>query len=310
MESNFGEERAFFYSPYGFFKPNISLAREWLAEIKLSISNDKMKVFGESSGINIIYRRLDWDSEFFGIPFFKIEFTEFTQPNDYSIIQNAFFNFKNYIASQFDEYYIFAEVPSEDIGVIAGLTGSGWRLIETRITCYRDDLQSFSFPKRYGVRNATEDDIEELRKTAVTAVNKYDRFHADDFFLKKEADDFLGVFIENSVKGFADEVIVPAEGPPNAFLTCNYLKTPSSLSMGKIAKMVLSAVSEERKGWYSKLITELSFKLKEKGYDIVFMTTQSTNRVVLKVWYRHGYQFGKCSHIFSTYRRKNRIVFG
>lgn len=304
MGNILSERRASFYSPYGFLKGANSLGGEWLSELSQSLSNGGVQRFEDGSGVSICFKKLDWDTDFFGIPFFKVEFTEFNKEVDFLIIQNAFSNFRAHIASSFNEYYIFAEVPCEDTGVIAGLTGSGWRLIETRITCYRDDLQGFSYCKRNAVRNATDGDIEDLRKSAIEAVNYYDRFHADDFFSKKESDDFLAIFIENSVKGFADEVIVPADGPANAFLTGNYLESPPSLSQKKMGKMVLSAVTGARKGWYVKLIAELSFKFKESGLDTVFMTTQATNRAVLKVWYRHGYQFGKCSHIFSTYVRK------
>lgn len=303
MGKTFSEGRAFFYSPYGFLRGANSLGEKWLSEISQSISKGGIEHFEDGSGVSIYFRKLDWDTDFFGVPFFKVEFAEFPRETAFFVIQKAFSNFRDYISSSFPEYYVFSEVPCEDTGVIAGLTGSGWRLIETRITCYRDDLQSFSYPERNPVRSATERDIEDLRKAAVEAVNYYDRFHADDFFSKKESDDFLAIFIENSVKGFADEVIVPADGPANAFLTGNYLESPSSLSGRKMAKMVLSAVTGERKGWYGKLIAELSFKFKEKGLDTVFMTTQATNRAVLKVWYRHGYQFGRCSHIFSTYVR-------
>ena len=303
MENIFSEERAFFYSPYGFLKGANSLGEEWLSEINQSLSKGRVECFKDSSGVSIYFKKLDWDTSFFGIPFFKVEFTEFPKEVDFLVIQEAFSKFRAYIGLSFSEYYIFAEVPCEDTGVIAGLTGSGWRLIETRMTYYRDDLQSYTYPKRNPVRNATKSDIEDLRKAAIEAVNYYDRFHADDFFLKKESDDFLAIFIENSVKGFADEVIVPADGPANAFLTGNYLESPPSLSQKKMGKMVLSAVTGARKGWYVKLIAELSFKFKERGLDTVFMTTQATNRAVLKVWSRHGYQFGRCSHIFSTYVR-------
>ncbi len=99
-------------------------------------------------------------------------------------------------------------------------------------------------------------------------------------------------------------MLVPAEGPANAFLTGNYVKSPPTLAARRIGRMVLSAVSGERRGWYVKLIGELSLKFKERGLDTALMTTQATNRAVLKVWERHGYQYGRCTHIFSTYERK------
>jgi dTDP-4-amino-4,6-dideoxy-D-galactose acyltransferase len=297
------EDRAFFYSPYSFLKGAKNLGKDWLLDLKRDFDSEKVERFRSKDCISIFFSKLPWDTDFFGIPFYKIEFIECDNNVDISQIQSALAEFEKHISLACAEYYIFSEIPCEDIEIIGGFTGSGWRLIETRVTYYRDDLQKFIYPERTDIRNATENDILELRKTAIDSVNHYDRFHADDFFRQEESDAFLAKFVENSVKGFADEVIVPDKGVANAFLTGKYLESPDSLSHRKMAKMVLSAVGSERRGWYMKLISELSFKFKANGVDTAFMTTQATNRAVLRVWSKHGYQFGKCSHIFSKYKR-------
>lgn len=61
--------------------------------------------------------------------------------------------------------------------------------------------------------------------------------------------------------------------------------------------MILSAVGEQRRGWYVKLISELSHYFKERGVDTCFMTTQSTNRAVIRTWEKLGYSFGRCAHV-------------
>ncbi len=295
--------RAAFYSPYGFLRGPSSITEDWINELDKSLETGVIDQFDGGNGITLYIKKLGWDTDFFGLPIFRIEFSELPDSLEFIHVQLAFSRLREYLGSLFPEYYIFGEVPCEDTAIIAGMSGAGWRLIETRITCYRDDIQKFDFVSRSKVRSATEVDIPDLRDSAIEAVNIYDRFHADDFFTDKESDDFLAMFIENSVRGFADEVLVPADGPANAFLTGNYLVSPPSLINRKIGKMVLSAVTNARKGWYVRLIAELSFRFKEQGLDTVYMTTQATNRAVLKVWHRHGYQFGKCSHIFSTYVR-------
>lgn len=297
------EDRAFFYSPYSFLKGAKNLGKDWLLDLKKNFNSEKIERFHSKDCISIFFSKLSWDTDFFGIPFYKIEFIECENDLDILKIQSALAEFEKYISSVCMEYYIFSEIPCEDMEIIGGFTGSGWRLIETRVTYYRDDLQKFIYPERAGIRNATENDICELRETAMNSVNQYDRFHADDFFRQEESDAFLAKFVENSVKGFADEVIVPEKGAANAFLTGKYLESPNSLLHRKMAKMVLSAVSGERRGWYMKLISELSFKFKANGIDTAFMTTQATNRAVLRVWSKHGYQFGKCAHIFSKCKR-------
>ena len=297
-------ERSGFYAPYGFLSRHGSAGPDWIAELAAEHAAGTTQRFDGGNGIAIYFRRLEWDSRFFAVPTFRVDYTTWPGGTGYAELGAAFAALRQALAQANEEFYLFAEVPCDDTAVIAGMGSAAWRLVETRITCYRDDLQRFEPQVRYAVRSATLDDIPALRKTAIETVNHFDRFHADDFFTPQESDSFLGTYIENSVRGFADEVIVPNEGPANAFLTGNYVTSPPALARRKIGRMVLSAVSVERRGWYVKLIGELSQKFKEKGIDTALMTTQATNRAVLRVWERHGYRFGRCSHIFSTYERK------
>lgn len=297
-------ERSSFYAPYGFLDRQGGSARDWIDELNGETASGAVARFAAPGGVAIYFRKLDWDSAFFSVPTFRVEFTSWDDGTSYSLIGAAFQALHASLAAANETFYLFAEVPCEDTGTIAGMGSAAWRLIETRLTCYRDDLQKFAPAERYAVRGATEADIAELREAAVRSVNHFDRFHADDFFTVEESDRILAAFVENSVKGFAHEVMVPADGPANAFLTGNYVTSPPALAHRKIGRMVLSAVSTERRGWYVKLIGELSMKFKEQGVDTALMTTQATNRAVLKVWERHGYRFGRCTHIFSTYQRK------
>ena len=297
-------ERTAFYAPYGFLSRSGAAGVDWLADLAAEHAQGLVQPFDGGNGVTIYFRKLGWDTDFFGIPTFRVDYAAWPEGTGYDAIAAAFRALRQHIAASEAGFYLFAEVPCEDTGVIAGMGSAAWRLIETRITCFRDDLQKFEPQSRYDVRSAVLDDVPALRTAAIDAVNHFDRFHADDFFTAEESDRFLGTFIENSVKGFADEVIVPLDGPANAFLTGNYVKSPPSLAQRKIGRMVLSAVSTERRGWYVKLIGELSQKFKERGLDTALMTTQATNRAVLKVWERHGYRFGRCTHIFSTYERK------
>ena len=304
MTDLIANERTGFYAPYGFLNRHSAGGEDWLGELAAEQGTGAVQRFDGADGIAIYWRKLDWDTGFFGVSTFRVDYTTWAPGTGYAAIGAAFAALRASLAAQHTSFYLFAEVPCEDTGVIAGMGSAAWRLIETRITCYRDDLQQFEPKARYPVRSAGADDIPALRTSAIAAVNHFDRFHADDFFTSAEADSFLGTFVENSVKGFADEVIVPLDGPANAFLTGNYVKSPATLASRKIGRMVLSAVSPERRGWYVKLIGELSQKFKERGLDTALMTTQATNRAVLKVWERHGYRFGRCTHIFSSYERK------
>jgi len=296
-------EKTGFYSPLSFLTNQAECARDFVSNLGKDLTEGKVSRFSVGDDICIYFRKLNWDTEFFGIPTFRIDYTELPTNVMFSSVQLAFIKFREHLSTLYSDFYLFAEVPAEDTAVVAGMTGSGWRLIETRITCYRDDLQKFDFLTESGTKNAVETDIPELRLAAVHALNRYDRFHADDFFTTTEANDFLAIFIENSVNGFADEVIVPVTGPANAFLTGNYLVAPPLLVDRRIGKMPLFAVTPARRGWGVQLIGDMSLKFKKRGLDTAFMTTQATNRAVLKILFRHGYRFGRSTHIFSTYAR-------
>ena len=132
--------------------------------------------------------------------------------------------------------------------------------------------------------------------------NDYDRFHADWSFDKKKADEYLEVYIENSINGFADLVITPNQKgiPADSFLTANIFRESWKTLDYPISKMVLSAVSSQtNKGWYIKLITEMTYLLKEAGAKSVFMNTQATNTAVLVTWQKLGYRIGRTTHILS-----------
>lgn len=290
-----------FYAGFNFLTNSDDSTKEWHEEFSAALDKGELHLHESANGVRIYYRHLKWDSDFFAIPTYRIDYSFI--PDDTRKAKESFEALFAYLQAQHPQFYLFAEVPSEDIQALSSMTAAGYRLIETRLTYFNDQVQQFDLSRRYATRQANAADIEVLTKTAIDAVNVFDRFHADDFFTSSEADRFLAKYTENSVLGFADEVMVPADGLANAFLTANYICSPRCLSNKKMAKMVLSAVASERRGWYVKLIGEMTQKFKEQGVDTAFMTTQSTNRAVLKVWASFGYRFGKSSHILSNYCR-------
>lgn len=303
MIQNSRADRAAFYSPYSFIRGASTLGESWLDDLAACHAAGDVTRFDGTHGSAVYYRQLPWDTDFFGVPTLRVEFTDHTLQTPVHALSACFQSLRQQLSAAHPAYYLFAEVPCEDTPTILAMTQAGMRLIETRVTFYRDDIQRFEHARPDAVRSATVADIPVLRQCAIDAVNHFDRFHADDFFTPQQSDDFMGVFVENSVKGFADEVLVPATGLADAFLTANYVKSPAALANRQMGKMVLSAVAPTRRGWYVKLIGAMSESFRAADIDTAFMTTQATNRAVLKVWHHHGYQYGRCTHIFSTYQR-------
>ncbi|MFC1701369.1 hypothetical protein ACFL1J_01280 [Pseudomonadota bacterium] len=297
--------QAAFFTPTSFFhKSHSLLGVEFLEGIQKECDRGNLKIVQSSSTHTaIFYKHLPWDSDYFGIPTFRIEFITSSLEKSEAIeeIESVLVKLTAVLLATHKRFYIFAELPCEAICSIQSLCISQWKMVETRLTYYQEAIGNYNYLRRFPVRYATQADISGLRSTAMKARNDFDRFHADFFFSEKVADGFLATFIENSINGFADITLVPNpdDNPPGAFLTANILPTSNALPEKRLARMILSAVDESRRGWYLKLISEMSYIFRDKGIDVAFMTTQATNRAVIRTWEKLGYSLGKTSHVFA-----------
>lgn len=292
------------YSPFSFLVKadkdkifNYSIREEILngienneiSPIEISIKNNRY-VF--------LLKYLHWDTGYFGIPTYKLLFILRENGDEQNLVE-AISQFKEIFIKK-NKCYCFSEIPSEDIWTIQALNKNGFKLVETRMTYYLD-LNIFS-NQRYSIRQGTVEDITNLKRVAREMRNIYDRFHADSIYSQKKADEFLSTYIEESLKGFADFVIVPNEKgvAPDAFLTANYLNSEWDKIGEKISKMVLSAVSSTTcRGWYIKLISEMAYHLKSIGANFAFMHPATTNRAVIHSYEKLGCKYGKSIHVLT-----------
>jgi dTDP-4-amino-4,6-dideoxy-D-galactose acyltransferase len=63
--------------------------------------------------------------------------------------------------------------------------------------------------------------------------------------------------------------------------------------------MPLVAVSERRHGWHLRLLTEMAYLFRERGVRVAAMTTQATNRAVIRNCEKAGFRFGRLTHVFA-----------
>lgn len=298
------QQRAFFHSALGFLhRHQPQLAKKFLTDLADAARDGQVEQSG--SHVRLFVQRLEWDSRFFICPVYRLEFSDWEEdvPNPANVLAMTLKELKQALSARHAQYYLFAEVPSEDIVMLQALGLAGLRLIETRLTYFRDDLGQFSCPERFKVRLATAADIPNLRQVAMEARNHYDRYHADPFFQTALADEYLATFIENSVKGFADVVLVPDDDAlkPGAFFTADLLPAKTSLPEINIGRIVLVAVGTERRGWHLRLMSEMSYWFQEQRVQLAYMTTQSTNRAVIRNCEKLGYRYGRSTHIFATH---------
>ncbi len=276
--------------PYNLVVKNFIKSLNDFIEEKIIIDGDEYYFY---------FKKQEWETDFFKRETYILKAILFENENVGTLVKAIsqfmlkFRNKKNFT--------IFTEIPSEDIIIIQALNLNGWRLIETRLHYYNDQLSNFNQP-RYEVRLATKNDTLNLMKVARVMRNKFDRFHADLTYDETQADEYLAKYIENSINGFTDIVLVPsgANIPSDSFLTANIQKNIWNEIQFPISKMVLSAVSSEtNRGWYKKLIIEMTYKLRDEGAEIIYMNTQSTNIPVLYTWEILGYKIGRTTHILS-----------
>ena len=184
------------------------------------------------------------------------------------------------------------------MNLIQGLSQTGFRLVETRLNYYYTAFDE-AVPPPVPVRRAVTKDIPALRDIAMRMRNRYDRVHADPAFETGEADAYLGTFIEESVKGFADMVIVPdlPGTEPFGFLAAN---NPEKVLNYRIAKLVLAAVdSRDHKGWLAHLLSGVIQELKKQNTDILTTITQASNRPAIRTWEKAGFRLGFVTHVYS-----------
>jgi dTDP-4-amino-4,6-dideoxy-D-galactose acyltransferase len=271
----------------------------WISKIN-RINSNKKSFFHEytsSDGTAIfMVDYLDWDSNYFGISCYKIEpiLHNFSERGS---LHAAILSLCS-VLNKMEESYFFTDIPSEDIEVIKSLHHTPFRLVETRLNYI---LSHLDFPEDpvYPCRQANFSDINKLYNVSKLCKNPYDRVHADDTFSDEQADEYLGIFVKNSVEGFADYVLVPdLEGiEPFGFLAGN---KPVSVGQSKVAKLVLAACdSSVQRGWMYKLTVEMARRVKEDGATHLTTITQSANIPAIRTWEKSGFDYGFCSHIFS-----------
>lgn len=246
--------------------------------------------------------RLPWDSSFFGYnvarlngifhleaPYSRFE-SDFTGAIE-ALLDNARYH---------DIAYLFALIDSRDLATVRALCRTGFELIETRCFYHRS-LTDYAYERRFPCRLATADDVESLTYTAQTMINSFDRFHSDIWIDPGDADRMMRKWVEASVlDGFADATIVPAMPNPKAFCTVKYHKSKWDTWNLNLAQPVFSAVSENLRGWYLKIISELHYHLIDLGAEHSFLSTQITNKSVIRVWEKLGYSFGRSEYVFRV----------
>jgi dTDP-4-amino-4,6-dideoxy-D-galactose acyltransferase len=252
-----------------------------------------------------LLQQLAWDSDYFGTPMYRLFTGLFpTQTTADELVQAAK-GLRQQLAARHGAFYAFSVVPAEDVRLLQALTGAGWRLVETRLTYYRDQLSAFDYP-RHAVRAADASEAAHIGRVAAAARNAYDRFHADAWFGEARADAYLARYAENTVAaGLAAAVLVPdaPELPIDSFLAISDLTDDAAALGARLSRVLLTAVGPANRGWHVKLVAETLHRAKALEHEVVLMTTQATNHAVFRTCEKLGFRLGATSHVLACHGR-------
>jgi dTDP-4-amino-4,6-dideoxy-D-galactose acyltransferase len=295
-----------FYSPYNFLRrvaPAVQQQAFGTGYAAGFAAQPRQYVFDAEPApgqlVQFLYALLPWDTEFFGAPVYRLFTVLFAANTTPAAIGAATALFRERLRV-LGAAYCFANLPAEDTTLAQGLGLAGWRLVETRLTYYHDAVAAFDYP-HFAVRAARPDEAAHLGEVAARARNAYDRFHAEPWFTPAQADRFLARYAAAAVQGYCDEVLVPAEAglPVDSFLAITDLAEHRRLLQTTISKVVLVAAGAANPGWHLKLLAEAVHRARQQSAEYVVMTTQATNRAVVRNCEKLGFRLGNCSHVFA-----------
>ena len=253
--------------------------------------------------VHWLLQQLAWDSDYFGTPMYRLFTGLFAaQITTAELVQSAT-GLRQQLAGRHGAFYAFSVVPAEDVRLLQALTGAGWRLVETRLTYYRDQLPAFDYP-RHPVRLAEAGEAAHIGRVAAAARNAYDRFHADAWFGEGRADAYLARYAENTVAaGLAAAVLVPdaPDLPVDSFLAISDLPSDAAALRTRLSRVLLTAVGPANRGWHLKLVAETLHRAQALGHEAVLMTTQATNHAVFRTCEKLGFRLGATSHVLACH---------
>ena len=181
-----------------------------------------------------------------------------------------------------DCLYFLAD--SNDLETPRLAEANDFHLTDIRMTLGRvvvpEDFAANSFD---GFRHAREDDLRALRSIARTSHHDT-RFYFDGHFEQEKCDLLYATWIENSLRGFAQAVLVAeADGEPAAYLTCHLDDQASQIGLVGVGE------GHRGKGLATKLVRAFLSWSREQGARQALVVTQGRNLPAQRLYQRNGF---------------------
>jgi len=220
---------------------------------------------------------LEWDSAFFGVTIARVNANRLEVDTAAQIMDWCRDNKVRCL-------YFLAD--SNHVESLRLAEKKGFYLTDIRVT-YEHSMRGIgdSHEPDSDIRLAVAEDLPVLR--AMTDSSYRDsRFYYDGHFSQEDCDRLYEIWIEKSLSGFAQAVLVAGKpGQPEGFVTCN---TSIPESIGKIGLVGVDANTRGR-GVGKALVLESLFWFAAQGMTSVQVATQGRNIAAQRLYQKCGF---------------------
>ena len=225
---------------------------------------------------------LPWDSAFFGVSIARALRSRLDEASRDAILEWC-------RGKRIDCLYFLC--PLEDAPTQRLLADSTFDLVGVRVTLSRPaERDEGDSPGHF--RSATVDDIPRLREIALTS-HRDTRFHADRHFDPARCDELYATWIENSVRGYATQVLVADEEiGAVGYITLHIDSHEREQAVARTARIGLFAVDERwrGRGLGRSLLRRAAEVLHEQGVQGTSVVTPGRNTGALKLYKSAGFR--------------------
>jgi dTDP-4-amino-4,6-dideoxy-D-galactose acyltransferase len=219
---------------------------------------------------------LEWDSTFFGVRVARIEGRELTTPAARAAVTWC-------REQRVDCCYLRSD--ADDIVTQRSAGDEGFRFVDVRMTLDCELAETTTSEAHDGIRTARPADIPELR-TIATYNHRNTRFYADEHFARERCDELYATWIEKSVEGWAQRVLVADYGAGAVGYLTLHLKPQAHGEIG----LVGVARDSQGRGIGRQLVETAIAWLRQKGLLAASVVTQGRNIGAQRLYQACGFR--------------------
>jgi dTDP-4-amino-4,6-dideoxy-D-galactose acyltransferase len=219
---------------------------------------------------------LPWDSEFFGVPIARATIDTLEESSAEAVDEWA---------NSHGVACLYFVARADDEPTVRIAESRGFQLVDIRLTFERSlhsDAKHASGQRP--MRVAVEADLAVLERMAREA-HTDTRFYYDDHFPREAREGLYQTWIRNSVRGYADAVLVSGQGEPTGYVTCHIDRAGREGSIGLIAVKA----SERGKGLGKQLVNAAVDWFAARNLATVSVVTQGRNVVAQRLYQQCGF---------------------